>query len=246
MFLKTNLHFHTSDDPRDYIAYSTKEGIDRAAALGFKVLALTCHTKVVWTSEYADYAEERGITLLSGIECELGETTGERRHVVLLNCDHDAERIRTFHDLEHYKKEHGDVFVLAPHPYYPHPVRTISLMEYTDRYAHLFDAIEHSWFYSKRLNKNRPAIETARRHNLPLIATSDTHFMDFLDTDHCVVEAETCAPKDIFDSLRAKRFRNVTRPKRFVPELIIPLSMYQFRSRVLHSRLFVAKKQRAS
>lgn len=244
MLLKTNLHFHTGDDPRDYVAYSTKEGIDRAATLGFKVLALTCHTKVVWTPAYADYAAECGITLLSGIECELGETEGERRHVVLLNCGHDAERIQTFRDLERYKKEHADVFVLAPHPYYPHPVRTISLMEYTDRYAHLFDAIEHSWFYSKRLNKNIPAIEAARRHNLPLVATSDTHFMDFLDTDYCIVEAETRTPKDIFDSLRAGLFRNVTRPKRFVRELIIPLGMYQFRSRVLHSRFFAAKKHR--
>jgi predicted metal-dependent phosphoesterase TrpH len=236
MLLKANLHFHTGDDPNDYVAYSTKEGIDWAAALGFKVLALTCHNKVALTPEYAVYADERGITLLSGIECGIGETAGEGRHVVLLNCDRDAESIRTFRDLEQYKKEHLDVFVLAPHPYYPHLGSTISLMEYTDRYAHLFDAVEHSWFYSKHFNKNKPAIEAAKRHSLPIVATSDTHFMDFLDTDYCIVEADTRTPNAIFDSLRAGSFRNVTRPKRFVSELVIPFGMHEFKNYVLYPR----------
>ena len=236
MFLKTNLHFHTNDDPKDYIAYSTKEGIDRASTLGFNVLALTCHNKVAWTPEYAAYADERGITLLSGIECDIGEVAEEKRHLVLLNCDSDAEHVRTFHDLAQYKKEHPDVFVLAPHPYYPHIGRTISLMEYADRYAHLFDAIEHSWFYTKHLNKNKLAIEAAKRHSLPLVATSDTHFMDFLDTDYCVIEAKSRTLGDTFKALRAGSFKNVTRPKRFIREFVIPVMVHTFENHVLHSR----------
>ena len=234
MLFKANLHFHTNDDPRDYVAYSTKEGIDRAAALGFNVLALTCHNKVAWTPEYAAYADKRGITLISGIECSIGEKAGERRHLVLLNCNRDAERIRTFQDLEVYKAKHPELFVLAPHPYYPHIGRTIGLMEYTDRYAHLFDAIEHSWFYTSFLNKNTLASEAARRHTLPLIATSATHLMDFLDTDYCSIEAEARTPEALFKSLRAGLFRNVTRPKKFIREFIIPIGVYAFNKHILH------------
>lgn len=234
MNLKTNLHFHTADDPRDYIAHSTKEGIDRAAKLRFNVLALTCHRKVAWTPEYAAYAEQRGVTLLSGIECDVGEKAGETRHVVLINCDKDAERIRTFRDLEQYKAEHSDIFVLAPHPYYPYIGSTISLLEYTDRYAHLFDAIEHSWFYSAHVNRNRLAEDAARRHSLPIIATSDTHFMNFLDTDYCIIDASDRTPSAIFDALRAGSYRNVTKPKKLIREMIIPMSIYSLKHFVLH------------
>jgi len=236
MQLKANLHFHTADDPKDAVLYSTKEGIDRAAELGFNVLALTCHTKVAWTPEYAAYAEARGITLLSGIECNIGEIAGEKRHVVLLNCGRGAEHVRTFYDLERYKKEHPGVFVLAPHPFYPHLSDTISLMEYTDKYAHLFDGIEHSWFYTTFLNKNLPAIEAAKRHNLPLIATSDTHFTNFLDTDYCIIDAADQTPEAILDSLRAGSFKNVTRPKRFIREFLIPISLYSLRNHIFNAR----------
>ena len=41
--LKADLHIHTGDDPVDRIPYSTLELIDRAAVLGYDVLAITLH-----------------------------------------------------------------------------------------------------------------------------------------------------------------------------------------------------------
>ena len=67
MRIKTNLHFHTSDDPEDSIDYDFYEGVDRAAALGFGALAITCHNKFVDDPEYEKYAEKRGILLIHGI-----------------------------------------------------------------------------------------------------------------------------------------------------------------------------------
>lgn len=236
MRIKANLHFHTADDPEEHIPYSTKEGLDRAAGLGFTALALTCHNKVVWTPEYATYAKERGVTLISGIEIYIGEKAGEKRHLVLLNCNQAAERVRTFKDLEQYKKSHPEVFVLVPHPFYPHIGRTISMMEYTERYAHLFDAIEHSWFYTTRINKNIPAQKAAERLSLPLVATSDTHAMDFFDTDYCNIEADDSSPKAILEALRAGTFENVTRPKKFISEFVLPMAKFTFTNHVLHPR----------
>jgi len=236
MYIKTNLHFHTKDDPRDNISYSTIEGIDKAAALGFKALALTCHTKYTWTPEYAAYAEKRDITLIPGIESSIGETEEDGRHVVLLNCTPEAEKVRTFQDLEQYKKAYPQVFILAPHPYFPNIGKPFSLMKYTDKYAHLFDAIEHSWFYSKYYNKNPLAAEAAKRHSIPLVSTSDTHFMNFFDTDYCVIEAEDRTPAAIFSALRAGKFKNVTRPKRFLSEFFIPVAFHTFQDHVLHRK----------
>lgn len=233
MKLKTNLHFHTADDPKDPIAYSTKEGIDKAAELGFDVLALTCHTSVEWTQEYADYAQEQGVLLLSGIEANIGETPEEKRHVVVLNCDKSAEDIRTFTDLARYQKDHPDVFTIAPHPYFPGPSCLGARLK---EHIGLMDAIEHSWFYSKQWDKNKKATEVATAYDLPLVATSDTHFFDFLDTDYCVVDANEKTPEALFSAIRAGAFENVTRPKRFVREMVIPFSAFLVQNRLLKQR----------
>lgn len=236
MLLKASLHFHTADDPHDYVPYSTKEGIDYAHTHGFSVLALTCHNHVAWTPAYAAYAEERDITLISGIECDIGEMPGEKRHLVILNCEKDAEQIHTFRDLAEYKKVHPDIFVIAPHPFYPHIGKTISLLEYTEKYTHLFDAIEHSWFYSRISNKNLPAEEVAGRHNLPLVATSDAHVLDFFDTDYCVIDAPDRTPAAMFSALRAGSFKNVTRPKKVFREFMLPVFLLMVRNRLYAPR----------
>ncbi len=222
MLLKTSLHFHTNEDPEDVIDHSTEEGIDTASNLGFDVLALTCHGKVIHSKEHEEYAESKGILLIPGIELNIGERMNEKRHLIVLNCEKDAEGIDTFKDLENYKKDHPYIFVIAPHPYYPDILSRPSLMEYAERYAHLFDAIEHSWFYSKYINKNKKAEKLAKEKNLPLVATSDTHFFEFLDTDYCVVEAERKTPEAVFESIKKGKFSNVTRAKRSFGEMCMP------------------------
>ena len=220
MILKTNLHFHTNDDPQHIIDYDTYVGIEKASELGFEVLALTCHDRVVFNKEYEEYADSKGVLLIPGIELYVGEEIKEGRHLLVLNCDKSAEEIDTLKDLERYKKENPDIFVIAPHPFFPTFTKKQSLMEYTERNSHLFDAIEHSWFYSNLIDKNIPARELAKKKALPLIATSDTHFLDFMDTDYCLIETEEKTKKAIFRSLKKGTFRNVTRPKKLLTELI--------------------------
>lgn len=230
MILKTNLHFHANEDPTHSIEYSVLEGIDYASKLDFQVLALTCHNKVALIEEHKKYALSKNILLISGVEINIGEKPEDGRHLLILNCDKEAEEIKTFQDLEIYKKNHPEIFVIAPHPFFPSFFKKQSLLEYTDKYIHLFDAIEHSWFYSKLINKNIPAVKLAQKRNKPLISTSDTHFMDFLDTDYCLIETEEKTPEAIFQSLKKHTFKNVTRPKKLLKEMIWTLGSFYIKN----------------
>lgn len=218
MRLKTNFHFHTNDDPMDPVGYTLLEGIDHAARFGFGALAVTCHQKFAWTENAAIYAEERGILLIPGIEVNVDENREKwGRHVLILNAAKTAEDVRTFEELERYKNTHPESFIIAPHPYF---YGDFSLDEFLEKYVHLFDAIEHSWFYSRFFNRNKKARAIAKKHALPLISTSDTHFLDFFHTNYCTVDAEAKTPEAIFGAIRERRFENTTSPRKFLRDMV--------------------------
>lgn len=218
MELKTNFHFHTGDDPLDVVAHTLEEGINRATTYGFGVLAVTCHQKFAWTQDAAEYAEKRGILLVPGIEVNVDETKQTRgRHVLIINAKREAESVRTFAELAEYKNSHPESFIIAPHPYF---YGNFSLHEFLEKHIHLFDAIEHSWFYSRFWNRNIKGREIAEKYDLPFVATSDTHFFDFLNTDYAVIDAEEKTPEAIFDALRKKKFTNITSRKSFFKDMV--------------------------
>lgn len=223
MQLKTNLHFHTGDDPEDAVSYSTKEGIDHAAALGFDALALTCHRKAAWTEEYDAYATARGILLIPGIELDLKESreSSERgRHLIILNCTKEAQGIWTFTDLKEYRARHPECFILAPHPFF---YGNFSLKRYLHTHIGLMDAIEHSWFYSLLCNRNKKAARVAHAHHLPFIATSDAHIFQFMNTDYAIIDAEEKTIPALFQAMREHRITNVTKRKKFFKEMALPV-----------------------
>jgi len=218
MKIKTNLHFHTGDDPADHISYSTKEGIDKAVSLGFGALAITCHQKCAWTPEYAEYAKSKGLLFISGIEIYVGETREEsKRHVLILNAVKEAENVRTIDELIAYKKEHPEAFIMAPHPYF---YGGFSLKELLEKYIYLFDAVEQSWFYSRWFNRNVKGKATADKYKLPFVSTSDAHFFDFLDKNYCTVEANEATPEAIFAAIRAGKFENTTSRRNFWRDMV--------------------------
>lgn len=219
--LKANLHFHSADDPRHSrsIGYSTKDGIDHAAQIGMHALALTYHHFFAWTPEFHKYAAERGVLLIPGVELYVRERRGKglRRHVIVLNCTKEIESVRTFRDLEQYRKKHPQIFIVAPHPYfYGH----FSLKGFLEKYIHLFDAIEHSWFYSFLFNRNHKGERVAKKYNLPFIATSDTHNLKYLGVDYAEIDAAEKTIEALLDAVRQKTFTNVTAPKSFLKDML--------------------------
>lgn len=227
MQLKANFHFHTSEDKRHRISYSLREGIDYASTLGFEVLAPTCHQKAIWTPEHAEYAASKNILLIPGIELYMREQEKDTpKHVLLLNALQETESMRTFNELEKYKKTHPEIFIIASHPYF---YGNFSVKNLLEKHINLFDGIEHSWFYSKMFNRNKKGEEIAKKYNLPFIATSDTHFFKHMDKDYMVIEADEKTPQAIFAALKQHKFQNVTSPKKFFRGMVIPFLLFELR-----------------
>jgi predicted metal-dependent phosphoesterase TrpH len=206
MQLKTNLHLHSQEDPADgsFIGYNAIEAIDRAAQLGFEVLAFTLHNSFFYSDELAGYALSKNILLIPGIE-----KTIEGRHVLILNADVRAEGIQTLTALAAYRQAKKDILVIAPHPYY---YGNISVKEKLDASPQLFDALEQSWFYREPFNRNIRAQDAAVRLNKPLIATSDLHVLSRMDNSYAVIEAAEKTVAGVFAAIKSGAFTNHSIP----------------------------------
>jgi len=200
--VKVDLHTHTSDDPIDRIPYSSRDLIDRAAALGFGAIAITLHDRQLDVGPLAPYAAERGIVLIPGIE-----RTIEGRHVLLLNFSREAEDVESFEDLATLRQRE-DGLVVAPHPYFP---AVHSLFGRLTRHADLFDAVEYNAMYTASLNFNVPAERWARAHGKPIVGNGDVHRFAQLGTTYSLVEADP-DPASICQAIRAGRVRVESRP----------------------------------
>lgn len=225
---KTNLHFHTNDDPQKKIRYNFKEGIDEASRLGFEIIALTCQEKFVWSEEYRLYAEEKNILLVPGIEKSVG-----KKHVLVLNPVKEVEKVESFNDLERYRKNHPESLIIAPHPYFP---LGFSLRKKLEKYIELFDAIELSWFYSKLINFNKRGLMISKIKNLPFIATSDTQVLEFIETSYAVLEMEEKTIPSLFKAIKEKKFKNITLPVNFWRDMIWKMTIKQLILRQIFDR----------
>lgn len=217
MTFKTNLHFHCAEDSRHSLPYTLRDGIDYACLKGFEVLALTCHRAFLSIPEHVTYAKTKGVLLISGIEAEIFDEHGRGSHVLILNGDKESELLSTFNELRRYKEKKPNIFVIAPHPYF---YGNFSLHSNLEKHIDVFDAIEHSWFYTCRFNRNLQAENIAKRHNKPFIATSDTHFLEILDTDYTLVDAMEKTPQAIFNAIRVGKYHNMTSPHSFLATFV--------------------------
>jgi predicted metal-dependent phosphoesterase TrpH len=202
--LKTELHTHTSADPHDHIPYSTNDLIDRAATLGYDVLAITLHDSWFDVRGVREYARERGISLISGIE-----RTIEHKHVLLLNFDAAAERVNSFDDLARLRRDQPAGLVIAPHPYYP---ARCCLGQLLERHADLFDAVELNAFYTSQIDHfNRKALSWAKRAGKSIVANADVHRLKQLGRTFSLVDAPP-EPNAICAAIREGRVEVQTRP----------------------------------
>jgi predicted metal-dependent phosphoesterase TrpH len=202
--LKVELHSHTSADPHDYIPHSTNELIDRAAALGYGALAITLHDRYLDIRGIREYARDRGITLIAGVE-----KTVEGKHVLLINFDAEAETTDSFEKLARLRRSQPRGLVVAPHPFYPTRSCLGRLLE---RHAGLFDAVEFNAFYTATLNHfNQSALSWARAAGKPVVANADVHRLRQLGTTFTLVDAPP-DPDAICEAIRAGRIEIHTTP----------------------------------
>jgi predicted metal-dependent phosphoesterase TrpH len=179
--LKVDFHTHTSDDPKDYINFSSHELINRAAQLGFDGLAITNHDVVTFSKDLEGYAQERGVCLIPGVELTLS-----KKHILLLNPNPDD--VPSLHKLEDLEKiRNAANLVIAPHPFFP---GFKCLGKKLEIHLPLFDAIEYSFFYNHLINRNKKALRLAASRNKPLVGDSDCHNIWQIGTTYTLVEAE--------------------------------------------------------
>lgn len=200
--LKVELHTHTADDPADRIPYTTRDLIDRVAALNYDALAVTLHDRQLDLRPHEDYAAERGIVLIPGIE-----RTIEGKHVLLVNFSRAAETVTTFADLAHLRRDEPGL-VIAPHPFFPG--RTC-LGYMIDCYAELFDAVEWNAMFTRHVNFNTRAAEWGHRHDKPLVGNGDIHRLSQLGSCYSLVEA-AAEPHAICSAIREKRITVKAKP----------------------------------
>lgn len=198
--LKVELHTHTADDPRDRVAYSTTELIDRAARLGYDALAVTLHDRQLDVEPLRDHARQRGIVLIPGIE-----RTVEGRHVLLLNFQ-NGESVATFEELAELKRRERGL-VVAPHPFFPGP----SLRGQLTRHAALFDAVEYNAMFTRAVNFNRFAERWAREHGKPMVGNGDVHMLEQLGSTYSLVDAER-HPDAICDAIARGHVQVIAAP----------------------------------
>ena len=204
MLLKADFHIHTREDPHDFIRYTAVELLQEAARQGFQVLALTCHNKRIHSEDLRRRAEDLGILLIPGVEAAI-----EGKHTLLLDMPYSRLRVWNFKHVRALRRDGG--LVIAPHPFFPAPKCLGSkLRENLD----LFDAIEFSHFYTRRVDFNRKAVDYARRMGIPLVGTSDCHRIWQLGTTYTLVEAEAKTVPGVFAAIRAGRVKVVTAPLR--------------------------------
>lgn len=200
--LKINFHLHTGQDPIDAIKHSEHELIDEAARLGYDAISITCHNALIFSDDLKTYAQKKGILLIPGIEKSI-----LRKHVLIINAAVEAQKIKNFEDLREYRKKHPECLVIAAHPYYPGP---ISLQKNLEKHIDLFDAVEYSWYHSKKLNgPNKKAVKTAEKHGKPVLGTADNHILKYVNYTYSLVRAEK-NPESIFKAIKANEIEIVS------------------------------------
>jgi len=202
--IKCALHNHTHEDPQDKgITYNAEQFLHEAHRKGFSVVAFTFHRTFFFPERIQNLARELGILLIPGIEIEI-----KKKHILVLNADKTAEKIRSFDGLREYRVRHKDCFVIAAHPFFGFPN---CLGRHLKKNLDCFDGVEHSFFHTKRYNRNRKAEKFAKNNDLPFIATADCHLLDLLDVGYVEVECGEKTIDAVFHALRHGDFSNVTR-----------------------------------
>jgi len=201
--LKVELHTHPADDPRDDIEHSAQQLIDRASDLDYDAIAITLHNKQLDIRPLKEYASQRGLLLIPGIERDiLG------KHVLLLNFSIRTETVESFEDLADLKREEPAGLVVAPHPFFP---LGSCLGRTIHSHPNLFNAVEVNAMYARSANFNRAAERWARAHGKPVVGNGDVHRLEQLGTTYSLVDAAP-SPDAICEAIRQGRVQVSSTP----------------------------------
>ena len=239
-WIKVDLHIHTLDDPKDVIDYSAHQLLERARALGFRVLAITLHDAVFDRPEVFADAATMGILLIPAAEVRLCGAD-----VIVLNVTaEEIADLKDFDDLRRLRARRGmSIFTIAAHPFYFLGGSIGSrLLDEID----CFDAVELCHFHKGLLNPNRRAAKVASRFGKALIATSDAHRLHAFGRHYTSIpRPPELTAENVFATLRAGRIGLTSPPCSFVDlasAIYFIFLAHPFRRRRNRERRFVNRK----
>jgi predicted metal-dependent phosphoesterase TrpH len=236
-WIKIDLHIHTLDDPKDAVDYSAHQLLERARALGFRVLAITLHDAVFDRPEVFADAAAMGILLIPAAEMRL-----QGADVIVLNVSaEEMAELKSFDDLRRLRARRGNsIFTIAPHPFYMFGGSIgARLLEEID----CFDAIEFCHFHMGLFNPNRRAKRVASRFGKPLIATSDAHRLHAFGRHYTSIPMPSALTiENVFATLRSGPLR-LTSPACSVTDLVSAIYFVFFAHPVRVRRKLAASKR---
>ncbi|MBU0457656.1 MAG: PHP-associated domain-containing protein [Nanoarchaeota archaeon] len=201
--LKAELHIHIDKDPIDNIKYSAYDLIDEAKKKNFDILAITCHDYFFEDNLIDDYAKEKGIILIKGIE-----KTIKKKHVLIYSTKKEVEKINSFKELSEFKEKNPDTLIIAPHPFHHDPT---CLGKRIIKYLDLFDAWEYSYYYTKWFNPNKKTVKLAKKFNRILVGNSDVHDLYFLGKTFTLIDAKK-EKNSIIQAIKEGKVKRISKP----------------------------------
>ncbi len=202
--LKADMHMHSREDRRDVVDYTAKELIDYLASLNFDVMSFTFHDQSFKSKEIEKYAKSKGILIIPGIERRI-----EGIDILIYNVPHEkAMEVKTLEDLKKIKNKNS--LIIAPHPFFV----INSIGKKIERYIDDVDGLEHSSYYTRLVNRNRKALEIAKKHNKPVVGNTDAHYLFQIGSNYTLIDAEKNVDS-VIKAIKENKVKLETRPISF-------------------------------
>jgi predicted metal-dependent phosphoesterase TrpH len=205
--MKCDLHCHTFFS-YDSLA-SPKEIVDAALKNGIDCLAITDHGEIEGAIEAIEYAKEKPILIIPGIEIKSRE--GE---ILALNIKEKIpDKLSTIETIEKIKKLGG--MVIIPHPF----SLFCKFKGDLEKLKGKIDAIEvlnASVFGSG----NKRAIDFAKKHNLPFTVGSDAHFPNFVGKVYLEIEGKNLSAEEVLAQIKKRNAKIGGKEANFFEKII--------------------------
>jgi len=188
--MKCDLHIHTyySHDSNA----SVKAIINTAIKNGIDCLAITDHNEIKGSFETQQYAKDKSILIIPGIEVESRE--GD---ILALNVQElIPKNLSAEETIEKIKEQRG--LAIIAHPFSGRHAFKKDLKDFLDK----VDGIEI--LNASILTGNKKALEFVKKHNLAFTAGSDAHEPKFVGRAYLEIPGQNLSVEQILEAIKNK------------------------------------------